>query len=300
MKKIVVFVVFLIGFFILVEVQQVVCFGFQVSFVFNWMFIDKNFISINGINLGLKLGLMGEFYFQENYVLVMGLGFFFNIGGILLYFNIGIYWANFEVFVDCVFFMEEQQVFNLKYFIQYVEILIGLKMCIWEFGYICYFMEFNVGIGFCMQAKGDICNVDDVEECNDINIWLDVCLLNFFWGLNGGIEYSVLESIFLVVGIGLQFGFMDVIKDDDIVYLDNSVFNQDNEDSKGVVWGVVLWLGVLFQRGFYVKAVKEEFCKGCSVRGVFGMFCVFCVFFSVCCVEFLQWILCKGCKGRVL
>jgi hypothetical protein len=37
-----------------------------------------------------------------------------------------------------------------------------------------------------------------------------------------------------------------VTKDDDTVYLDNSVSNQDAEDSKGVARGVVLRLGVLF------------------------------------------------------
>jgi hypothetical protein len=246
MKKIVVFAAFLIGLSTLAEAQQAVRFGFQVSPAFNWMSTDKNSISTNGTNLGLKLGLMGEFYFQENYALATGLGFSFNTGGTLLHSNTGIYWANSEVPADCAFFMEEQQAPNLKYSIQYVEIPIGLKMRTREFGYIRYFMEPNVGIGFRTQAKGDIRNADDAEECNDINIRPDVRLLNLFWGLNGGIEYSVSESTSLVAGIGLQFGFTDVTKDDDTVYLDNSVSNQDAEDSKGVARGVVLRLGVLF------------------------------------------------------
>jgi hypothetical protein len=167
-------------------------------------------LASNGTNLGLKMGLMGEFYFQENYALATGLGFSFNSGGTLLHSNTGIYWANSEVPADCAFFMEEQQAPNLKYSIQYVEIPIGLKMRTREFGYIRYFMEPNVGIGFRTQAKGDIRNADDAEECNDINIRPDVRLLNLFWGLNGGIEYSVSESTSLVAGIGLQFGFTDV------------------------------------------------------------------------------------------
>jgi hypothetical protein len=246
MKKIVVFAAFLIGLSTLAEAQQAVRFGFQVSPAFNWMSTDKNSISTNGTNLGLKMGLMGEFYFQENYALATGLGFSFNSGGTLLHSNNGVYWINSDVPDGCRFDMAERDPPNLKYSVQYVEIPIGLKMRTREFGYIRYFMEPNVGIGFRTQAKGDFRNASDSDECNDINIRPDVRLLNLFWGLNGGIEYSVSESTSLVAGIGLQFGFTDVTKDDDLVYPDNSVTNQEAEDSKGVARGIVLRLGVLF------------------------------------------------------
>ncbi|NRA51867.1 MAG: outer membrane beta-barrel protein [Phaeodactylibacter sp.] len=246
MKKIVVFAALLFGLSTFAEAQQAVRFGFQLSPAFNWMSTDKNTISSNGTNLGLKLGLMGEFYFQENYALTTGLGFSFNSGGTLLHSNTGLYWVNSEVPSECAFFMEEREAPNLKYSIQYVEIPVGLKMRTREFGYIRYFMEPNLGFGFRTQAKGDIRNISDAEGCEDINIRPDVRLLNLFWGLNGGIEYSISESTSLIGGLGLQFGFTDTTKNDDTVYVDNSVSNQDAEDSRGVLRGIIVRLGIMF------------------------------------------------------
>lgn len=55
-------------------------------------------INFSGINLGFKLGMIGEYYFCENYVFISGIGFYFNNGGILLYDFGGLYWFNFDFF----------------------------------------------------------------------------------------------------------------------------------------------------------------------------------------------------------
>ena len=56
--------------------------------------IDDNTINNNGTNLGLKLQVMAENYFQENYAITLGFGFAFNHGGTLQYDNGGALWRN--------------------------------------------------------------------------------------------------------------------------------------------------------------------------------------------------------------
>ncbi|HQU60765.1 MAG TPA: PorT family protein, partial [Saprospiraceae bacterium] len=85
MKKIVAIPAFLVLSLIMLHAQNGnVRFGFQLSPAFSWMSTSTNKINTNGTNLGLKLGMVGEFYFQENYAVTSGLGFFFNTGGTLL------------------------------------------------------------------------------------------------------------------------------------------------------------------------------------------------------------------------
>lgn len=241
MKKIVAFSAFL-ALAITVAQAQVngdVRFGFQLSPGFSWMSTSTNKINTSGSNLGLKLGMVGEFYFRENYAVSTGIGFFFNTGGTLLHERPGNFWVNSELPESC---RDLPAKAKLKYSMQYVEIPVGLKMRTREFGYMRYYLEPNVGLGFRTQAKGDITNQGD--ECQDINIRGDVNLFNLFWGLGGGIEYSVSESTSLVGGVGMQFGFADATKDDDTVILENG--NPAEEKSKGVVRAFIIRLGVMF------------------------------------------------------
>ena len=247
MKKIVALIAFFSLVVIMVSAQGEVRFGFQLSPTFGWMSTDDNQINSNGTNLGLKLGMVGEYYFQENYSITSGIGFFFNAGGTLRHNFVGEYWRNTaaedELPSTCSTSFGDMAP-NLKYSIQYVEIPVGLKMRTREFGYIRYFFEPQLGFGFRTQARGDVKNVGD--ECSDINIQKDVGLLNLFWGINGGIEYSVSESTSLVGGLGMQFGFADATKDDDIQYRDNDVLKNRAEDSKGVIRAFIIRLGVMF------------------------------------------------------
>lgn len=243
MKKIVLFAAFILTLATLSNAQQAVRFGFQLSPSFNWMSTDKNTVSTNGTNLGLRLGLKGEFYFQENYALTAGLGFSFNAGGTLLHRNNGQYWVNSDVPMIC---FKNQP--NLKYSMQYVEIPIGLKMRTREFGYLRYFAEPNLGLGFRTQAKGEVRNSMDEEACTDLNIRDDVRLFNLFWGIDGGVEYSVSESTSIVGGIGVQFGFVDSTKNDDQVFTDINAPDKGavTENSKAVLRSFIIRLGVMF------------------------------------------------------
>jgi len=243
MKKIVAFTAFLTLVLISGQAQDV-RFGFQLSPAFSWMSTNTNKINSSGTNLGLKLGMVGEFYFQENYAVTSGIGFFFNTGGTLLHERRGDFWVNSELPESCREATKNETMTKLKYNLQYVEIPLGLKMRTREFGYIRYFLEPHVGFGFRTQANGDITARNSTEECQGINIQKDVNPLNLFWGLNGGIEYSISESTSLIGGAGLQFGFADASKDDDTIFLENG--DPAAEKAKGSIRAFVIRLGVMF------------------------------------------------------
>ena len=100
MKKIVAVIAFLVLSMSSVFSQNELRFGFQLSPTFSWMSTDDNTVNKNGTSLGLKLGLISEYYFRENYAFITGIGFAFNQGGTLLHENGGEIWTRSELPVN--------------------------------------------------------------------------------------------------------------------------------------------------------------------------------------------------------
>lgn len=205
--------------------------GFQLSPVFSNMNTDDNKINGNGTNLGLKLGVLAEMYFEEKYAFIVGLGFAFNTGGTLYHENFGDIWQRSEL--PSGILRPFPPGTDLKYNLQYVEIPLGLKFRTKEFGYLRYFVELPViTIGFNSQARGAIKYQGINEE--KIDIKKEVTGISLSWGLGAGFEYSITESTALVGGLGFQKVFTDVTKD-------YSGFN-----SKGTINNIILRFGVMF------------------------------------------------------
>lgn len=222
--------------------QNDIQFGFELSPAISWLTTDDNKINANGSNLGLKLGMIGEFFFRENYSITTGVGFHFNAGGKLFY----------EESIDSFSLWPEAGVpgndvydggTDFKYSIQYVEIPLGLKLRTREFGYLKYYVEPRLTMGFRTQAKGNILNTNlDSEE--DYDIQSAVNLLNLSWGFGGGVEYTVSSSTAIIGGLAFQSSFTDLTKDKN-----TSITFQGNtteEDSKGKFNSIILRLGVMF------------------------------------------------------
>ncbi len=207
--------------------------GFQVSPAFSSMgTTDDNQINSNGTNLGLKLGMRGEIYFQENYAFLIGLGFFFNSGGTLRHENVSDTWQKSELPGGVLRPFPGGT--DLKYNLQYVEIPFGLKFRTKEFGYLRYFAEVPViTLGFKSQARGTI-EYSGLKK-DKIDIKKEVNGLSLSWGLGGGVEYSVSESTAIIGGIGFQRIFTDVTKD-----------YEPDADSKAFISAIILHLGVMF------------------------------------------------------
>lgn len=201
--------------------------GLQLSPTFSWMSTDVNTVNNNGTNLGLKLQVMAENYFQENYAVTLGFGFAFNHGGTLKYENGGMLWQNTLEDGTPAF----PAGVNLKHEIQYVEVPVGLKLRTREFGYIKYFAEPNLIFGFKTKARG---TAKGSEEFENLNIAEDVNTLAASWGIGGGIEYSISDATSIVSGLFFQRLFTDITDDG------------SGDDSKGSLSALTLRLGVLF------------------------------------------------------
>jgi len=246
------------------QAQNDIRFGFQASPNLTWINSNDNTINREGSNIGLRLGVMGEYYFAERYAITGGLGFAFGQGGGLKH-DIG---GN---------FFKESELSNpnlntgqkplpdgviLGYKIQYIEIPIGLKMRTDEIGYFRYFAEIPVfTLGFKAQSRGTIEGTDmagnKIDE-DDLDISKDVNPLNISWGLGGGIEYSFTSSAVLVAGLYYNNSFIDITDndankattfidggDDPNTTLDDN-YETRKEDSKVNMGSITLRIGILF------------------------------------------------------
>ncbi|MEZ4987363.1 MAG: porin family protein [Saprospiraceae bacterium] len=223
--------------------QNDIQFGFQVSPTMSWLTTSNNKINRNGPNLGLQLGMIGEYFFREEYSFATGIGFHFNAGGKLFY----------EETIDTVSIWTEADIpgdnvyeggTNFKYSIQYVEIPLGLKLRTREFGYLRYYLEPRLSMAFRTQAKGNVLNDAAIDEAEDFNIQSAVNLLNLSWGLGAGVEYTISSNTALIGGLAFQTGFTDVTKDKNTLLISNGRSTEEN--SKGKLNSIVLRLGVMF------------------------------------------------------
>jgi hypothetical protein len=224
------------------KAMEDVRFGFQTSPTFSWMQTDIGRVSSAGMNLGLKLGMMAEFYFRQNYAFSSGIGFMFNAGGTLLHEHPGIYWdptilpAGIDTLPGMV---------KLKYGVQLVEIPFGLKMRTREFNHQRYYLEPQITLGIKTQARGTATGLGLGEEINKLNIKKEVNPINFSWGIHAGMEHNIDRNTSLVLGAGFQLGFMDMTRNRGSVFLPGQAL-PEREKSKGTIHGITIRLGILF------------------------------------------------------
>lgn len=212
-------------------------FGAHASPFVSWMFTSDNRIQSNGLNAGLKIGAVSEYYFAENYAVTSGLSLSFNNGGTLRHEIGGDLLARSELSLEELHSLGDGT--DIDYSLQYMEIPIGLKMRTREFGYIRYFVNIPVfTLGALTKARADIMapNISSNEE----NVTKDVFFFTLSWGLGSGIEYSLSTETSLVAGIYYQQSFIDVTGDR------GQKNNDRRENSKGSFGLLALRLGVLF------------------------------------------------------
>lgn len=240
MKKIAVLTLFLAFIFSTSYGQGDLRLGVQVSPSFAWLDSNDKFVNSNGTNLGMRLGLIGEYYFQENYAVTSGIGFAFGQGGTLLYDFSGQYWTDTEDLPSSIDTIPAGA--NLKHRISYVEIPIGLKMRTREFGHIRGFAEPHLTLGFRSRGLGDLEATGILEE--DLDIKKEVAPLAISWGIGIGGEYSVSTATAIIAGLYYQRIFTDVTQDN------GNIFNPDRgtekNDIKAIGNSLTIRLGVRF------------------------------------------------------
>lgn len=234
MKKIVILIAFFAFSLNNMQAQNDLRIGFQASPTISWLnAIDNNRVNDNGKNLGLKLGLIAEYAFQENYSLFGGIGFAFNQGGKLQFEDAGRHWPDSDLPIISPNNPDFTDVFpagtTLQYKIQTIEIPFGLKLKTKEFGYFQYYVEIpTFTLGFRSQARGKIegDGIPPEIENDDYVIKREVNPFTFSWGVGLGAEYNLSSSTAILAGISYQRVFTDVLKDRES--FDNAKVNMNN------------------------------------------------------------------------
>lgn len=230
--------------------------GVQLSPSFNWTTTDDNLINRTGTNLGVTIGAVGEYYFNDNLSLTGGLSLAFGRGGTLLH-DIGGNLLPESDLSDDVFNTGDKPLpdgVKIKYTLQHLEIPLGLKFRTKEFGYFRHYVEAPILTwGVRTQARGSI-DAGELSVDNE-NIGKDVNFLNLSWGFGLGTEYAISENNSLQAGLYFNRGFIDMTNDDGRKARDNpdqkpsdpdDDFIFVREDSKGSLNSITLRLAILF------------------------------------------------------
>lgn len=243
-------VLFMLPAFVAAQLPGDLKFGIQMSPTFSSMSTNDNLINSDGSNLGLKLGLIGEYYFRENYSFHTGLGFHFNAGGTLFYEDqftrVDIWRESLDgtlpanVLPDSI-----SGGLMYKYDLNFLEVPLGLTLRTREFGYISYFVRPSLHLGIVTKSRGSIKNAGFIGPDETFDISKEVNGVNLGWSLGAGIEYSVSASTALIAGIGYQSGFADLTTDKGTTLLRQGRAPRE-DDSKGRANSLVITLGIMF------------------------------------------------------
>ena len=224
-------------------------FGVQASPTFSWMSTNNNLIDGDGSNLGLKLGILGDYYFTDQYSLHTGLGFHFNAGGLLNYdeefSRVDIWQESIDDVLPGGTARDTSSGQGYKYSLQYLEIPIGLTLRTREFGFIKYYVRPSLHLGILTQSRGELRGNDRISEDERFNISSSVNALNLSWSIGAGAEYAISESTSLVGGLSFQSGFADVTTDSG-TSISRPGRQPGRDESKGRVNALVVTLGVMF------------------------------------------------------
>ncbi len=220
-------------------------FGVQASPTWSWLRTSDKKLEGLSSNWGLKLGVMGEFYFAPNYAITTGLGFGFNQGGFLQNgYSKGVFWPKSDLSSPALDTLPMNA--KLHYRVNYVEIPLGFKMRGGsnEDSRVKYYAEIPVfTLGFVSKGTGDIRGTNN-QNSDDENIRPDVNGLSLAWGLGAGIEYEFATHATAVVGLAYQQQFTDMTRDSGSVLTSSPSW--EKEDSKATMGILALKLAVFF------------------------------------------------------
>ena len=226
--------------------------GLMVSPFVGWTPVNvddptKNSISSKGAQIGFSYGLLGDFFFSNNYGISANLRvsdfnseFKYNPG------NSGYYTINGQganvVSIDRTLHL------------QYIDLPITLKMRTNEVGYMKYFAQFGVMPAVQLGTKGDIDTVSNkplngggsasvTGSVKGLNVTNDVNLFMLYSVIGVGAEYNLGGTTSLVVSITWNNGFTNIWnKKNDNSTANPPVFSNFNSPEENIS----LNLGVLF------------------------------------------------------
>lgn len=201
-------------------------FGLKASGNLNWIKPNSKNIETGGTALGFSYGLMGDYYFAENYALSTEL--------IITHFN-GSINHNDTLFTDKGGFTGV----GYDYKLRYIQIPLSIKFKTKEIGYITYWAQFGIAPSFLIRARADITGADNAfNDPTEIPINSkegdSYAFKNFddniFFArlpliIGAGIEYNLAGSTSLYTGLRMDNGFSNIFVADDKTKAINNILS---------------------------------------------------------------------------
>lgn len=206
--------------------------GVQASPTFSWMTTNQNTITGDGVNLGLEVGLLGDYYLQnDRYAISSGISLSMNQGGGLIYSTGGNLFPDSEMSNDTLYSIGSGSQVDFSF--QYIEIPFSVKLRggTGDLGYYVQIPYFS--LAFPIQGRADI------GAFEDENIISSVIPLAFTWGLGAGAEYQI-NDLTLTGGLSYQNSILDIIKDN------GTLIGGEKEDAKQIINRITLRVGIFF------------------------------------------------------
>ena len=258
MRKIVLLFVFIIGLMHLNAQTSNFRFGFQLAPSFSSIKTSDTQIVKSGSNLGLKTGILAEYYIKERIAITSGVSISFNQGGKLTHKIGGNYWSKSELTNPLLNTGNMPLADNteLIYKLQLIEVPFSLKYRTEEREYWRYFIEIPIfNFGAVSKSRGFISELS--EEDQDENIGKDVNKLIYSLGTGIGAEFSLNENISGVIGLYCNFYMSDLtdngsfkasfVNDNGTPQNPNDdVYDLIQENSNGLMSSLSLRFGILF------------------------------------------------------
>jgi len=208
-------------------------FGLKGQANMGWLAGTNKTIENDGVKLGFGYGIMGDYYFRDNY----------GVSGEVLLSTVK---TQFNLTSDQIFNDDTSNTvlnnLNYAYKVQYLELPISMKFRTNEIGNITYWGNFGFSPGFALNSRASITssslpdiikdedptnyNVNDKEgDPFTVNDFDDkVSLIRFPLIIGGGIEYRMAGSTSLQAGIRYANAFTNMLQKDGTVKANNNYF----------------------------------------------------------------------------
>jgi hypothetical protein len=158
---------------------------------FGYIKSDVTNVESDGLRAGFTYGLLGDFFFAQNYAFSTGLKLT-TING--------------QTKSTAATNNGEQQIYKL----QYLEIPAKIKLYTGENDDLRFFGEFGLGNGFNVRAKQDIKGGSGTTTTENADIYKSTSFYRASLIIGGGVEFGLGEKTKLATGLTFDNGFTDI------------------------------------------------------------------------------------------
>jgi Outer membrane protein beta-barrel domain len=226
--------------------------GFAVTPVVSFLSAPNDqSVTASGANLGVGIGVFGDYYFAENYAITGGFNFCTNQGGTLAYTKGG------QVLRKTTFTDTKNNEglwgtdTKLTYKNQYLEIPIGIKLRTEETDGLRFYGNPVATFGFRTQSQGNISGTilrtnatSEKLELSNENIGPDMAIMNISVGVGLGAEYRLAERTTVYGGLYYAHGLLDQTNNFKRFNTSTTPVSEEDENSNAQLSSISLRIGV--------------------------------------------------------